>query len=311
MRAREFICEAEDVDLLRQQLEKERMPQHYIPPAEYRGKNLSLPRDQQGRPMEPGLEQPLVSPEDVLLPFAGSLGRKLSQVGPGLIKGAVTKSTPGVAVTSVAPQATADIAQKAELAAKYPWQQRTKFSNLPPEGPFSQQTYQDAMRRAWQQTPPTQGPFDTFKDLVKAPKINIGDVTLPNPLGARNIGKSSMSAETLAQKEFERLYGRKGSARDLEDATKLDALRDRFVGRGYQSLPPLRTDNMLPTDLPKLDPGAVRSKPWTPEKVKRELRKQVDILGQDTIPAIGVDTARLAADYAKNWSAANKDKKQK
>jgi hypothetical protein len=27
--------------------------------------------------------------------------------------------------------------------------------------------------------------------------------------------------------------------------------------------------------------------------------------------AIAVDTARLAADYAKNWSASNKDKKQK
>lgn len=311
MRAKEFITEAEDVDLLRQQLEKERMPQRYIPPAEYRGKNLSLPRDEKGQPIEPGLEQPLISPEDIVLPMAGSLGRKLSQAGPGLIKGAITKSTPSVTATSVTPQVTADIAQKAELAAKYPWQQRTKFINLPPEGPFSQQTYQDAMRKAWQQTPSTQGPFDTFKDLVNAPKINVGDKSFPNPFGIRNVGKSSMSAEQLAQKEFERMYGRKGSARDLEDATKLDALRDRFVGRGYQSLPPLRTDNMLPTDLPKLDPGAVRSKPWTPEKVKQELKKQVDILGQDTIPAIGVDTARLAADYAKNWSAANKDKKQK
>jgi len=44
-----------------------------------------------------------------------------------------------------------------------------------------------------------------------------------NPLATRNIGKRSMSAEELAQKEFERLYGRKGSARDLEDAAKLDA----------------------------------------------------------------------------------------
>lgn len=311
MRAREFVHEAEDVDLLRQQLEKERMPQQYIPPAEYRGKNISLPRDEKGRPIEPGLEQPLVSPEDVVLPIAGSLGRKLSQAGPGLIKGAVTKSTPGAAATSVAPQATADITQKAELAAKYPWTQRTKFSNLPPEGPFSQQTYQDAMRQAWQQTPPTQGPFDTFKDLVKAPKINIGDVTFPNPLGARNIGKSSMSAETLAQKEFERLYGRRGSARDLADATKLDALRDRFVGRGYQSLPPMRYDNLLPTDLPRLDPDAIRSRPWTPEKIKKELKKRADILGQDTIPAVGVDVARQTVDYAKNWSAANRDKKQK
>lgn len=312
MKINEIIKEAQDVDLLRQQLEKERMPQQYIPPAEQIGKKLSLPRDEKGRPIEPGLDQPLISPEDIVLPFAGSMARKLAQTTAGLTRSAVPRSAASAtaASSSAVPQATADLAQKAELAAKYPWQQRTKFSNLPPEGPFSQQTYQDAMRRAWQQTPPTQGPFDTFKDLVKAPKINIGDVTLPNPLGARNIGKSSMSAETLAQKEFERLYGRKGSARDLEDATKLDALRDRFVGRGYQSLPPLRTDNMLPTDLPKLDPGAVRSKPWTPEKVKRELRKQADILGQDTIPAVGVDTVRQAVDYAKNWSGANKDKKQ-
>lgn len=311
MRAKEFIREAENTNL-KQELQKDWMPQNYIPPAEYRGKNISLPRDEKGRPVEPGLAQPLISPEDLVLPLAGSLSRKVTQGIGGLARGA-TKSTSGMTSTasSAVPQTSLDLAQKAELATKYPWQQRTKFSNLPPEGPFSQQTYQDAMRRAWQQTPPTQGPFDTFKDLVKAPKINIGDVTLPNPLGARNIGKSSMSAETLAQKEFERLYGRKGSARDLEDATKLDALRDRFVGRGYQSLPPLRTDNMLPTDLPKLDPSAVRSKPWTPEKVKRELKKQADILGQDTIPAIGVDTARLAADYAKNWSAANKDKQTK
>lgn len=311
MRAKEFIREAENTNL-KQELQKDWMPQNYIPPAEYRGKNISLPRDEKGRPVEPGLAQPLISPEDLVLPLAGSLSRKVSQGIGGLARGA-TKSTSGMTSTasSAVPQTSLDLAQKAELAAKYPWQQRTKFSNLPPEGPFSQQTYQDAMRRAWQQTPPTQGPFDTFKDLVKAPKINIGDVTLPNPLGARNIGKSSMSAETLAQKEFERLYGRKGSARDLEDATKLDALRDRFVGRGYQSLPPLRTDNMLPTDLPKLDPSAVRSKPWTPEKVKRELRKQADILGQDTIPAVGVDTVRQAVDYAKNWSAANKDKQTK
>jgi hypothetical protein len=311
MRAKEFIREAENTNL-KQELQKDWMPQGYVPPQELRGKNISLPRDEKGRPIEPGLAQPLISPEDLVLPLAGSLSRKVTQGIGGLARGA-TKSTSGMTSTasSAVPQTSLDLAQKAELAAKYPWQQRTKFSNLPPEGPFSQQTYQDAMRRAWQQTPPTQGPFDTFKDLVKAPKINIGDVTLPNPLGARNIGKSSMSAETLAQKEFERLYGRKGSARDLEDATKLDALRDRFVGRGYQSLPPLRTDNMLPTDLPKLDPSAVRSKPWTPEKVKRELRKQADILGQDTIPAVGVDTVRQAVDYAKNWSAANKDKQTK
>ncbi len=312
MRAREFIREAEDSDL-KQQLQKDWMPQNYIPPSEYRGKNLSLPRDEQGRPIEPGLEQPLVSPEDVVLPFAGSLGRKATQAVSGLTRGAVSKSTPGVAATSssLAPQATADLSQKAELAAKYPWTQRTKYSNLPSEGPFSQQTYLPAMRQAREQTPRTSGPFDTFKDLVSAPQVNVGDYTFPNPLGARNIGKTSMSAEQLAQKEFKRLYGRSGSARDLDDATKLDALRDRYVRRGYQSLPPRKADFDFPTDLPRLDPGAVRSKPMSPNQVKREIKKKIDQIGQDTMPALGVDTARLAADYAKNWSAANKDKNKK
>jgi len=310
MRAREFIREAEDADL-KQLLQKDRMPQHYIPPAEYRGKNLSLPRDEQGRPVEPGLQQPLVSPEDIVLPFAGSLGRKVTQAVSGATRAAT--STPGVAAKSsaLAPQATADLSQKADLAAKYPWTQRTKYSNLPPEGPFSQQTYLPAMRQARQQTAPTSGPFDTFKDLVTAPKINIGDTSLPNPLGARNIGNPSMSAERLAQNEFKRLYGRSGSARDLGDATKLDALRDRYVQRGYQSLPPRRTDFDFPTNLPKLDPGTVRSRPLSQTQVKRELKKQIDTLGQDTIPALGVDTARLAADYAKNWSADSKDKNKK
>jgi hypothetical protein len=311
MRAKEFIREAENTNL-KQELQKDWMPQGYVTPQEFRGKNISLPRDEKGHPIEPGLAQPLISPEDLVLPLAGSLSRKVTQGIGGLARGA-TKSTSGITSTasSAVPQTSLDLAQKAELAAKYPWQQRTKFSNLPPEGPFSQQTYQDAMRRAWQQTPPTQGPFDTFKDLVKAPKINIGDVTLPNPLGARNIGRQSLSAERLAQNEFKRLYGRSGSARDLEDATKLDALRDRFVGRGYQSLPPRRTDFDFPTDLPKLDPGVVRSRPLSPDQVKRELKKQIDRVGQDAIPALGVDTTRLAADYAKNWSAANKDKQTK
>lgn len=305
MRAREFIREAEDVDLLRQQLEKERMPQHYIPPDEYRGKNISLPRDQQGRPIEPGLEQPLVSPEDVLLPFAGSLGRKLSQVGPGLIKGAVTKSTPGVAVTSVAPQATADLAQKAELAAKYPWQQRTKWANLPPEGPFSKQTYQTAMKQAREQTPPPTT-IEKVKDIFTAPKI--GDY--PNPLATRNIGKGELSAEKLAQRDFEKLYGRPGSARDLADAVKLDALRDQYARRGYQSFQPTPKVGEFVTNIRPGGPFKDQL-PWTPEKLKRELKKQADIVGDKTIPALGVDAARLAADYAKNWSATDKDKKQK
>jgi hypothetical protein len=76
MRAREFINE--DADAVRRQLQKDWMPQGYIPPAEYRGKNISLPRDEQGRPIEPGLEQPAVSPEDLLMPLAG-VGRKIIQ----------------------------------------------------------------------------------------------------------------------------------------------------------------------------------------------------------------------------------------
>lgn len=304
MRAYEFIIEAEDPDL-KQELQKDWMPQNYIPPAEYRGKNLSLPRDEQGRPVEPGLDQPLVSPEDILLPFASFGKNVIQKVGQGVSSAAKNLGT------KTASSAAADLSQKADLATKHPWTQRTKYSNLPPEGPFSQETYKQAMRQAREQTPPTSGPFDTFKDLVTAPKVNIGDYTLPNPLGARNIGRQSMSAERLAQNEFKRLYGRSGSARDLDDATKLDALRDRYVQRGYQSLPPRRTDFDFPTDLPKLDPGAVRSKPLSPNQTKREIKRKIDQVGQDYMPALALDTGRLAADYAKNWSAANKDKKQK
>jgi len=311
MRAREFINEAEDA-ALRKELQKDWMPQGYIPSKENRGRNVTLPRDEKGIPIEPGLEAPLISPEDILFPFAG-LGKKIVQGVTGMAKNIGTRTAADAAAKSsmVAPQAAADLAQKAELAAKYPWTQRTKWSNLPPEGPFSQETYKQAMRQAREQTPRTSGPFDTVKDLLSAPKINIGDHTLPNPLGSRNIGNPSMSAERLAQNEFKRLYGRPGSARDLDDATKLDALRDRYVQRGYQSLPPRRTDFDFPTNLPKLDPGTVRSRPLSQTQVKRELKKQIDTLGQDTIPALGVDTARLAADYAKNWSADSKDKNKK
>jgi len=302
MRAREFIQEAENTNL-KQELQKDWMPQNYIPPAEYRGKNISLPRDEKGRPIEPGLQQPLINPEDILLPIAGSLGRKVTQGIGGLARGA-TKSTSGMTSTasSVAPQATTDVAQKAELAAKYPWQQRTKFSNLPPEGPFSQQTYQDAMRRAWQQTPPTQGPFDAFKDLVNAPGINIGDTKILNPLAMKNVGKPSMSAETLAQKEFERLYGRKGSARDLEDATKLDALRDRFVGRGYQSLPPPRSSEWLPTDLPKLDPSTVKSRPKTMRGFDRDMDRELARINKFAVPAAAIDATRAIPNEYQRFS---------
>ena len=306
MRAYEFIIEASSNDDLKQELEKDWMPQGYVPPPEGKGKNISLPRDEKGHPIEPGLEQPLVSPEDFLLPFAGSLGRKATQAVSGLTRSATS--------TKLAPQAVGDFSQKSDLANKYPWQQRTKFSSLPPEGPFSQQTYRDAIEKAWQQTPTTQGPFDTFKDLVKAPKINIGDTTLMNPLATRNIGKRSMSAEELAQKEFERLYGRKGSARDLEDAAKLDALWGRFVGRGYQTLPPKEIEigsNVNPNR--KLGPPY---KDQQPKNAKKEIKRQIDKMsdwggGTFNPAAIAVDTTRLAADYAKNWSASNKDKKQK
>ena len=319
MRAYEFIIEAEDSDLKRE-LQKDWMPQGYVPSAENRGKNLSLPRDEKGVPIEPGLEAPLISPEDILFPFASFGKNVIQKVGQGVSSAAKNLGTKTASSTAadtaakssiVAPQAAADLSQKADLATKYPWTQRTKYSNLPPEGPFSQETYKQAMRQAREQTPPTSGPFDTFKDLVTAPKVNIGDYTLPNPLGARNIGRQSMSAERLAQNEFKRLYGRSGSARDLDDATKLDALRDRYVQRGYQSLPPRRTDFDFPTDLPKLDPGTVRSKPLSPNQTKREIKRKIDQVGQDYMPALALDTGRLAADYAKNWSAANKDKKQK
>ena len=302
MRAKEFIREVENTNL-KQELQKDWMPQNYIPPAEYRGKNISLPRDEKGRPIEPGLEQPLINPEDILLPIAGSLGRKVTQGIGGLARG-VTRPSSGVATTtsSMAPQSTADIAQKAELAAKYPWQQRTKFINLPPEGPFSQQTYQDAMRQAWQQTPRTQGPFDTFKDIVSAPKINIGDTSLLNPLAMRNVGKPSMSAETLAQKEFERLYGRKGSARDLADATKLDALRDRFVSRGYQSLPPRPTDLDFPSNLPKLDPSTVKSRPKTMRGFDRDMERELARINRYAVPAATIDAARAIPNEYQRFS---------
>jgi len=60
MRAYEFIIEASSNDDLKQELEKDWMPQGYVPPPEGKGKNISLPRDEKGHPIEPGLEQPLV-----------------------------------------------------------------------------------------------------------------------------------------------------------------------------------------------------------------------------------------------------------
>lgn len=91
MRAKEFIKEAQDVEAIRQELQKDYMPQGYVTPQEYRGKNISLPRDEQGRPIEPGLEQPLVSPEDIVLPFAGA-GKKVVQGVSGMAKNIGTRT---------------------------------------------------------------------------------------------------------------------------------------------------------------------------------------------------------------------------
>jgi hypothetical protein len=99
MRAREFINEAQDIEAIRQELQKDYMPQGYVTPQEYRGKNISLPRDKQGRPIEPGLQQPPVSPEDIILPFAGA-GKKVVQGVSGLAKNIGTRTAADTAAKS-------------------------------------------------------------------------------------------------------------------------------------------------------------------------------------------------------------------
>ena len=55
-----------------------------------RGPGAALPRDAQGHPIEPGLEQPLVSPDDLLMPLAGA-GRKVIQGARGLARNSLGK----------------------------------------------------------------------------------------------------------------------------------------------------------------------------------------------------------------------------
>ena len=112
MRAHEFINEAEDA-ALRKELQKDWMPQGYIPSKENRGKNLTLPRDEKGMPIEPGLEAPLISPEDILLPFAG-LGKKVVQGATGLARNIGTRTAADAAAksTTVAPELAKDTVGK-------------------------------------------------------------------------------------------------------------------------------------------------------------------------------------------------------
>lgn len=93
MRAYEFIKEEAPFKTdLQAELQKDRMPSRTdLQPSDLKAKNISLPRDEQGRPVEPGLEQPLVSPEDLVGLGAPSLakgiaksiqgGAKLAQAG--------------------------------------------------------------------------------------------------------------------------------------------------------------------------------------------------------------------------------------
>jgi hypothetical protein len=112
MRAHEFINEAEDA-ALKKELQKDWMPQGYIPSKENRGKNLTLPRDERGWPIEPGLEAPLISPEDIVLPFAG-LGKKVVQGVTGLARNIGTRTAADAAAKSatVAPELAKDTVGK-------------------------------------------------------------------------------------------------------------------------------------------------------------------------------------------------------
>jgi hypothetical protein len=57
--------------------------------VDQRGPGLALPRDQQGRPIEPGLEQPMLSPEDLIGLGATSVVRNLAKKGAELGKNVV------------------------------------------------------------------------------------------------------------------------------------------------------------------------------------------------------------------------------
>ncbi|MFY8212689.1 MAG: hypothetical protein ACOVLB_08500 [Candidatus Nanopelagicus sp.] len=99
MRAYEFIREdAPFKPDLQAELQKDWMPSRTdIQPPELKAKGLTLPRDEQGRPIEPGLEQPLVSPEDVIGLGVPSLAKgvaKLAQGGAKLAQAGARKVEP-------------------------------------------------------------------------------------------------------------------------------------------------------------------------------------------------------------------------
>lgn len=92
MRAREFIFEVKlgpggTVDT----------QQYGSSAVDQRGPGLSLPRDEKGRPIEPGLEQPLVGPEDIIglgAPTATKALGKLAQKGSNLVQKGIQKAQP-------------------------------------------------------------------------------------------------------------------------------------------------------------------------------------------------------------------------
>lgn len=85
MRIREIILEAAPFKSdLRAELQQDWMPSKTdIQPPELKAKNISLPRDDQGRPIEPGLEQPLVSPEDIIGLGAPSMAKGMAKLAQG------------------------------------------------------------------------------------------------------------------------------------------------------------------------------------------------------------------------------------
>ena len=85
MRAYEFITEAAPFKPdLQAELQKDWMPSKTdIQPPEFKAKGLTLPKDELGRPIEPGLEQPLVSPEDIIGLGAPSMAKGIAKLAQG------------------------------------------------------------------------------------------------------------------------------------------------------------------------------------------------------------------------------------
>jgi hypothetical protein len=86
MRAKEFIIKeaAPFKPDLSAELQKDWMPSKFdIHSPELKAKNISLPKDELGRPIEPGLEQPLVSPEDIIGLGAPSMAKGIAKVAQG------------------------------------------------------------------------------------------------------------------------------------------------------------------------------------------------------------------------------------